>query len=274
MSQQTYPWPCVFCGTVHRFTAEDVGTKVLCECANLLVVPDLNTLRGAVPEEEVSPDFAFAEATRLGQLPFESRCAVCRVTASEVVTLVVEGRGSRVGTAAESWGALAARLMRVGFFYNVAAEALGEEEVGPRTYTLPVRACGGCRPKLSEARAAATAILKTSLYARLLADSQRVRLLTADGTPVVYPTTPPYATTRRARRVAIGWVLGIACAPLANFALLVTVLSIIAGKKVPEWPMGMIFVGILVLSIVIGALIGHFFGRWHLRRWPETDNPS
>lgn len=260
MSQQTYPLKCD-CGATHRVTSGQAGSSVACACGKGVSVPSYSVLRTLAADDWPTADVELDARRRLGQLPLETECVLCGTRTDGVRNFVVELERPQVSTQRPIW--LTLLLLPLGWIGWIIEMMVPEQTVvvgEHKQIELPVRVCGRCGPRLYQPGEAKRALQQTPLYARLLRRHPKARL-------PGYPAGEIEAKrgTRKARRFAVGWFVGMV-------ATLGCVLGLIAIPKQLEGrlrnPEAVVF-GLIAVSALVGTGVGYAAGRLHRRLWPE-----
>ena len=174
-----YPVRCE-CGKVYQFAAAQAGNHYTCPCGRVLVVPSLSRLKMAAGEEVLSPEVRLEQMLRLGMLPQQTRCVVCRAETVGTAhfwaicerTSVQQGPGrGPLGIAAGwflfGWLSLIPRL------YHARDERVVGNDL---RFRLPLRVCPTCVPSLDAPGRLEEAVLAVPLYADLLDKYPRAEL--------------------------------------------------------------------------------------------------
>jgi hypothetical protein len=186
MSQQTYPVACE-CGKVHQCPTGYAGSKFACHCGKPVEVPGLSDLRRMALEQGVPAEHEVELRIREESLPIETECVLCgEVTPAAVMTGLICSPIKPTPT--HHWWlwfclTTCAFLLIAypGFFVILLAVYLfvvipvflwwrikRPPQKPGKWFTVPVRVCDECAPRMDDPAGASEAVNATPLYRRLL----------------------------------------------------------------------------------------------------------
>jgi len=166
-----YPVRCD-CGKVYHFAAVQAGNRFMCPCGRELVVPSLSQLKMAAGEEVLSPEVRLEQMLRLGLLPQQTRCVVCRTETTGITHFwaICERAFVQQGPGRGPLGLIAGWLVfgwlsLIPWFYHPRDERVVGNDIRLR---LPLRVCPGCVPTLGDPGRLEDAVHAVPQYADLL----------------------------------------------------------------------------------------------------------
>src|SRR5437588_745776 len=78
------------CGTAHRVSSADAGSRLKCTCGKTVEVPPLHELRAASGEAALSPVIRIRTMLLAGTLPGTQSCSCCRNKTDRIVRVAIE----------------------------------------------------------------------------------------------------------------------------------------------------------------------------------------
>ena len=166
-----YPVRCE-CGKVYHFSAAQAGNRYTCPCGRELVVPSLTRMRSAAGEQVLSPEVRLEQMLRLGMLPQQTRCVVCRTETMGVTHFwaICERAFVKKDTGRVLW-AIALLWFFIGWLGALLLLVRSRDDRVHGTdvrLRLPLRVCPECIPALQEPGRLEESVLAVPLYADLL----------------------------------------------------------------------------------------------------------
>lgn len=170
MSQQTYPVVCA-CGLTHQVTGGQAGSSIACGCGRNVEVPTLGTLKRSVGLSAVSADWEIERRLKEGSLPLEDACVLCGAETRDTLRVGVQCERSEVKSDFKWWYWVFLPLGPIfRWVLRYARRTDRRRRLGRDVaFRLPVRVCEECEPRVQTVEGARAAMMKSELYARLLA---------------------------------------------------------------------------------------------------------
>lgn len=160
------------CGRAVTINEAAAGTHVWCECGQKVVIPSMRELRRlAGIESEAAPEMVVEAMLLADKLPQEDLCVLCGEVTDGIAYFRTECELAYVSdNRTPTWARVLALFTFSWVGFLIASSRGGEErEYGKdRIYTLPLRVCPACRPKLADPNEARAALRRVPLYDRLL----------------------------------------------------------------------------------------------------------
>jgi hypothetical protein len=282
VSQQTYPVACA-CGKVHQCPAGYAGSKFACPCGKVVVVPGLAELRQLALQQGVPAEHELELRIRNQSLPVETECVLC-VTPTKtavMIGIICIPLPMRPTPGWWKWVLVALWLMlfvayQATFlllivlvtFVSVPIFLWRRSHQKPmlgKWFTVPVRVCTECVPRLDTRGGLSEAVNATRLYRRLLEGYPEAQLLRPGwviGTRLITPQSRQWE-----RGQASGWA--VVLSSVAVFASLkFGVEPWLAQTPIGGWNVGTLIIAGAV-SLLAGLGVGRAVGGLHRHFRPD-----
>jgi len=162
------------CGMKISVAETAAGTNVGCAaCGRQVAVPSLRELRrlAGVREPTLSPAFIVESMLLKGTLPEGHDCVLCGTHTDGCMVCRTECERAVIKGARPSRWAILLGFLTFGWLgaWIAWAAPQNETEVGTdRVYSLPLRVCPACRPRLKDSKDLLDALCRVPLYRELL----------------------------------------------------------------------------------------------------------
>jgi hypothetical protein len=161
------------CGEKVMVRESAAGATEVCRCGRTLVVPSLHELRrqAGLPEPRLSPEKVVEVLLLARKLPEERHCLLCGDATDASISCRTECARAYVRSGQPPWWVYLLGFLTFGWLGVLVASASAKEdrEWGEdRIFSLPLRVCTTCQPRLTGPAELKAALGRVPVYRRLL----------------------------------------------------------------------------------------------------------
>jgi hypothetical protein len=169
------------CGNKIRVRETAAGAREECVCGRTIVVPSLHELRrrAGFDEPKLSPEKTVETLLLAGKLPQEDHCVLCSCATDDFILCTTECERAYVQSGRPPWWVYLLGYMTFGLIGTVlvhSTKTSAQEWGRDRVFTLPLRVCAGCQPRLTEHESLRAALWRVPVYRRLLEKYPQARI--------------------------------------------------------------------------------------------------